>query len=95
MTYQVKITPFANKAAKKLNPEIKKAIKAALKQLSKSPHLGKPLQEELNGFWTYKVLRYRVIFKVDTQKKMIVVWGIGHRSDVYESLGEYLLSLTG
>ncbi len=94
MIYQVKITLFANKAAKKLNPAIKKAIKATLKELSKNPHLGKPLQKELNGFWTHKVLRYRVIFKIDTQKKMIVMWGIGHRTDVYETLGEYLLSLT-
>ena len=91
MVYQVKITSFANETAKKLNPEIKKALKAALKELSKNPYLGKELQEELSGFWSYRVLRYRIIFKADTQKKIIIVWGIGHRRDVYETLSEYLL----
>jgi len=94
MVYQIKITPFANETAKKLNPEIKKDIKAALKELSKNPYLGKELQEKLSGFWSYRVLRYRIIFKADTQNKIIVVWGIGHRCDVYETLSEYLLLST-
>ncbi len=94
MIYQVKITHFANETAKKLNPEIKKTLKAALKELSKNPCLGKELQEELSGFWSYRVLRYRVIFKADTQNKIIVVWGIGHRRDVYETLSEYLLFIS-
>ena len=95
MVYQIKITPFANESAKNLHPEIKKVLKSALKELSKNPYLGKELQEELSGFWTYRVLRYRIVFKADTQKKIIVVWGIGHRSDVYETLSEYLLNAAG
>jgi len=90
MTYQVKITPFANNAGKKFSPEIKKAAKVALKKLAKNPCLGKELQAELSGFWSYRFLRYRIIFKADTQEKTIIVWAIGHRRDIYENLRDHL-----
>lgn len=92
MVYKVKITHFANKAAKKLSPEIKKAAKAAMKELAEDSFRGKELQAELSGFRSYRFLRYRVIYRIDTENKIIVVWGIGHRRDIYESLSEHLAS---
>ena len=92
MPYKVMLTPFASKAAKKLNPEIKKSAKAAMKELAKNPYLGKELQAELSGFWSYKFLRYRIVYKADTEEKLIVVWGVGHRRDIYEAFGEHLLN---
>jgi mRNA-degrading endonuclease RelE of RelBE toxin-antitoxin system len=101
MIYQVKITPFANRASKKFSPEVKKAAKAAMKELAKNPCLGKELQAELSGFWSYKFLRYRIIFKADTQKKTVIVWAVavivwavGHRRDIYEAFGGHLLGLS-
>jgi mRNA interferase RelE/StbE len=94
MTYQVKITPFAISAAKKFSPEVKKAAKAAMKELAHNPYLGKELQAELSGFWSYKFLRYRIVFKINTTKRVIVIWAIGHRRDIYETLGDHLLSLS-
>ncbi len=43
MPFQVKVTSHANEAGKKLNPEIRKAAKAALKELALNPYLGKEL----------------------------------------------------
>ncbi len=94
MTYQVKITPFAISAAKKFSPEVKKTAKAAMKELAHNPYLGKELQAELSGFWSYKFLRYRIVFKINTTKRVIVIWAIGHRRDIYETLGDHLLSLS-
>jgi mRNA interferase RelE/StbE len=94
MTYQVKLTLFANDAARKLNPEIKKAAKAALKELAENPSCGKELQAELSGFRSYRFMRYRIIYKIDTANKHLVVWAIGHRRDIYENLGDSLLRLT-
>jgi len=91
MAYQVKLTAFANKAAQKLPPEVKKNARAALKELAENPFLGKELQAELSGFRTHKFLRYRIVFKADTQSKIVVVWAIGHRKDIYENLNEHLL----
>jgi len=94
MTYQVKITPFAISAAKKFSPEVRKAAKAAMKELAQNPYLGKELQAELSGFWSYKFLRYRIVFKIDATEKNVFVWAIDHRRDIYETFGDHLLSLS-
>jgi len=91
MAYKVRLTSFANRIAKKFSPEIKKAAKAALKELSQNPFSGKELQAELSGFRSCKFLRYRIVYKIDVKEKVIVVWAIGHRRDIYENLGNHLL----
>ena len=94
MTYHVKLTNSASNAAKKLNPEIKKAAKAALKELAENPFFGKELQAELSSFRSYRFMRYRIIYKVDTENKYLIVWAIGHRRDIYENFSDSLLKLT-
>lgn len=90
MPFQVKVTLHANEAGKKLHPEIRKAAKAALQELAVNPYAGKELQVELSGFWSLKFLRYRIIYRIDIQQKIIVVWAIGHRRDIYEAFNEYV-----
>jgi mRNA interferase RelE/StbE len=93
MHYQVKITAFVNDIGKTFSPEIKKAARTALKELAKNPNLGKELQAELSSFRSYRFMRYRIVYKVDTEQKHVVVWAIGHRRDIYENLGDHLLKL--
>jgi mRNA interferase RelE/StbE len=90
MPYQVKITSFVNEVGEKFSPEIKKTAKAALQELAQSPDLGKELQGELSGLRSHRFMRYRIIYKVDTKEKNIVIWAIGHRRDIYENLGNLL-----
>jgi mRNA interferase RelE/StbE len=90
MPFQVKVTSHADEVGKKLNPEIRKAAKAALQELALNPYLGKELQTELSGFWSLRFLRYRIIYRVDIPQKIIVAWAIGHRRDIYEAFNEYV-----
>jgi mRNA interferase RelE/StbE len=94
MLYQVKITAFANERGKNFSLEIKKAAKAALRELARHPNLGKELQAELSSFRSHRFMRYRIVYKIDTDHKRIVVWAIGHRRDIYENLGDHLLTLS-
>lgn len=91
MKYQVRITSYADSQARKLNPEVKKAAREALRELAENPYLGKELQRELSGFWSYRFLRYRIVYQADPEEKVIIVWAIGHRRDIYETLGRHLL----
>ncbi len=91
MLYQIKITSSVNEVGRKFSPEIKKAAKAALKELAENPNLGKELQEELSGFRSYRFMRYRNIYKVDVLEKIIIIWAIGHRRDIYENFSDLLL----
>jgi mRNA interferase RelE/StbE len=95
MPYQVKFTISVSEVARNFPPEIKKAAKAALKELAENPDLGKELQTELSSFRSYRFKRYRIVYSVDAKNKFVVVWAIGHRCDIYEHLGEYLLQNNG
>jgi mRNA-degrading endonuclease RelE of RelBE toxin-antitoxin system len=95
MPFQVKITVSASNAGKKLPPEIRKAAKSALGILAADPYIGKQLQADLSGFWTFRFQRYRIVYQIDAQMKMLVVWAIGHRRDIYEIFSEYLMEQDG
>lgn len=91
MTYQVKLTIHASEVGKRLPPDIKKAAKEALRQLEANPDLGKELQAELAGFRSYRFMRYRIVYKVVPEKKLVVVWAVGHRRDIYENFSDQIL----
>lgn len=44
---------------------------------------GKPLQRELDGYWSARRGSYRVIYRLDEDRRQVVVVRIEHRSDVY------------
>ena len=94
MHYQIKVTAFANEIGRQLSPEIRKAAKAALRELAENPDLGKELQAELGGFRFYRFMRYRLVYKIDSERKHVLVWAIGHRRDIYENLGDNILKFS-
>jgi len=80
----IKFTPEAAQLFAILPPENKKMIKTGLKVLAQTPDSGGDLQEELFGFKSYKLKRYRVIYKFSEEENVIYVYYVGHRKDVYE-----------
>lgn len=81
---RIRFTPEAARLLSKFHPENKKLIKAAIKELRRDPHLGDDLQEELSGFKSYKLKRYRILYRVNEEENFIEIYYVGHRSDVYE-----------
>ena len=90
--YRVKLTPTALNMLNSLHPEVRKQLKATLKELYDKPLLGKELREELVNFRSLKMKRYRAIYRVDNHNKHIVVYAIGHRKDIYEIFSELIQS---
>jgi mRNA interferase RelE/StbE len=45
--------------------------------------VGKPLQRELNGYWSARRGAYRIIYRLDHDSHQVLVVRIQHRSDVY------------
>ena len=88
--YKIKFTPEAARLLSKLHPDNKKLIKIGLKELAKNPDTEGNLQEELSGFKSYKLRRYRIIYKMMEEQKAIHIYYIGHRSDVYEQFQHLL-----
>jgi len=47
--------------------------------------VGKPLRRELAGYWSARRGSYRIIYRLDEERREAIVIRIEHRSDVYRS----------
>lgn len=91
--YRVRFSKTAADTVKHLHPDIKKAAKKAVGKLAQNPHIGKELQHELSGYFSYRFLRYRIVYKPDRRGKVVDIFTIHHRKDVYEIFSDYLKAL--
>jgi mRNA interferase RelE/StbE len=66
-----------------MHPHLKKKVKESLKQILVNPLAGKALKDELTGLMSFRVSRFRVIYRV-SQKKHIEIIAIGPRDRIYE-----------
>ncbi len=91
--FTIRFTPEASRLLSKFHPENKKFIKKALNDLRQNPYTGNDLQEELYGFKSFKLKRYRILYNIDEEKRIMQIFYIGHRRDVYEQFGLLLKKL--
>ena len=54
------------------------------------PILGRATLRELTGLWKYRARRFRLIYEVDRKARLIRIFALGHRQEVYEELAERL-----
>ena len=80
------IPPHVAERIRSLPPEVKQGVKEALRLLSRDPGAGEPLRLELEGYWKYRVRRYRVVYQ--PVRRVVRVVAVGHRRTIYEELGE-------
>jgi mRNA-degrading endonuclease RelE of RelBE toxin-antitoxin system len=61
-----------------------------LKLFTSDPFAGAPLVGELTGLWRIKVRRFRIVYDPDRKARVIRIFVIGHRREVYDELAEQL-----
>ena len=88
MLYQIKMSDVVFDLIPSFHPDLKKLIKEALKDLKKDPNLGKFLIADLSGFQSYRLKRYRIIYKTNIKSKTVMIHYMGHRRNVYELFSE-------
>lgn len=54
--------------------------------LRKKPYIGKPLRGPLRGKWCIRIGKYRVIYEVDEENKIVFLLTIGPRRKIYKRL---------
>jgi mRNA-degrading endonuclease RelE of RelBE toxin-antitoxin system len=65
------------------HPDLKRKIKSALKRILSNPYSGKSLREELKGLSSYRVGRFRIIYRV-ASNHIIAIVATGPRKIIYE-----------
>ncbi len=67
-----------------LHPELKRKVRDALTDILADAACGKPLTRELEGYWSLRVGRHRIIYRPDDAGAEIVAFG--PRRTIYENL---------
>jgi mRNA interferase RelE/StbE len=83
--YAVALTPEAQRQLTRLPDKIVAAVLEGLYgSIASAPwRMSKPLHDELAGLRVARRSHYRIVFRIDERKRLIVVRRIDHRRDVY------------
>jgi mRNA interferase RelE/StbE len=65
------------------HPQFKKKIRAGLRHIVIGPETGKYLKDDLEDLRSYRVGRFRIIYRISS-KRIIDVVAIGPRKTIYE-----------
>lgn len=81
--FELRISKKAEKQIKKLKKEYQIEIIEALEEIKEEPLLGKALDRDLNGRFSYRFGAYRIIYKINQQDKIVEILSAGHRGIIY------------
>jgi len=81
-TYKLRVPDEVVELVHKMHPHLKRKIKASLKTILFDPNSGKALKNELAGLRSFRVSRFRIIYRIS--KKNIEIVAIGPRECIYE-----------
>jgi mRNA interferase RelE/StbE len=88
--FRLELPPPVAEVVRHLPPDLKRAVKLALRALSVEPEAGVPLAKELEGLWKYRVRRFRIVYSIDRAHRVMRILAVGHRRDIYQEIGEQL-----
>jgi len=88
VAFRLDIPPHVAEIIRHLPPDLKRSVKEALRALSRNPSDGEPLMRELEGLRKYRVRRFRIIYATDRAHRVLRVFAVGHRKEIYEQVAE-------
>ena len=65
------------------HPQLKRKIRTGLQHILTEPGSGKSLKEELEGLRSYRISRFRIIYRISSKKTIDIV-AVGPRKTIYK-----------
>jgi len=84
------IPPHVAQVIRHLAPDLKRSVKQALRALSLDPFSGEPLLRELAGLRKYRVRRFRIVYGINRERRLLRIFAVGHRREIYEQVADQL-----
>ncbi|MBI5677483.1 MAG: type II toxin-antitoxin system RelE/ParE family toxin [Planctomycetes bacterium] len=81
--YKLKVPDDIAELIRNMHPHLKKKVRASLQTILSVPYSGKALKDGLAGLRSFRVGRFRVIYRISDQK-LIEIVAIGPRENIYE-----------
>lgn len=84
MTYRVEVAPAAVRQLRKLTPDARRRVQAAIELLADQPrpNAAKKLVGG-DGEWRVRTGDYRIIYEIRDDVLLVLVVAVGHRRDIY------------
>jgi mRNA interferase RelE/StbE len=80
--YALEVPPLVADQLRGLHPQLKRKLRAALDAVLADPRAGKPLRDDLLGLWSFRVGRFRLVYRLRGQ--CVVLMAFGPRDSIYE-----------
>ncbi|MGA2784389.1 MAG: type II toxin-antitoxin system RelE/ParE family toxin [Candidatus Bathyarchaeia archaeon] len=80
--YIIPTDKFKDDVKKIRDKAVKEGLQKQIGKVSEDPNFGKPLRYDLRGEWSIYVKPYRLIYKVDDDK--LILLRFEHRKEVYK-----------
>ena len=81
--YKLRVPDHLAEFIRGIHPEIKRKIKGSFKNIATEPNSGKALKEELEGLRSFRVSRFRIVYRIAGPKEIQII-AIGPRERIYE-----------
>ena len=78
----LRVAPEVRTVIRRLHPELKRKLRAALADILDDSTCGKSLKEELEGYWSLRLGRSRIIYRIG--EGVVEIVAIGPRESIYE-----------
>ncbi len=85
--YTVHVTHRVERELRRLPQDIIRRINAIFEQLEHNPrpHGVVKLTGQTGSHWRIRVGRYRILYRIDNQRRRVDIYRIKHRRDAYHS----------
>jgi mRNA interferase RelE/StbE len=84
VTYRIQVLPVAVRAIRKLPPEAKRRVEAAIELLAENPRPPAARKLTARPEWRVRTGDYRVLYRIEDGILTVVVVHAGHRRDIYD-----------
>lgn len=91
MRYAIRVPADLSRLIARLHPQLKRKLRAALHDLAADARLGKPLKDPLAGFWSLRIGKFRLIYRIARDRR-IELLGFGPRETIYADTHRLLVS---
>ncbi len=86
MEYRVEVKDHAIKELAKLQPDIGRKILDSIESLASNPRPRQSIKlRESASSYRLRVGDYRVIYQIDDSEKLVMIFKVGHRREVYRT----------
>ena len=81
--YKIRVPDEVAEMLKGMHPELKRKVKFALKNILSDPHSGKSLSDDLKSLNSFRVGRFRIIYRI-ASGRIVEIVAVGPRKRIYE-----------